>query len=45
MSEKAAELWYYKQIGAWISLTCLAVACLVLVAVAVWNENKNKKGR
>lgn len=43
MIEKAAELWYYKQIGAWIVLTCVAVAYLVWLVVIVWNENK--KGR
>ena len=43
MIEKAAELWYYKQIGGWIILTLVMVSCLIRVVVSIWNDHK--KGR
>ena len=43
MIEKAAELWYYKQIGAWIVLSLVVVAYFIWVVVCIWTNWK--KGR
>ena len=46
MIERAAEIWYYKQLGAWIILGCCIVAgaaWIIWIAVQEWKQKRKRR--